>query len=88
MDLSYKLRNFFLKTVKTLNELKQKEKLRKEQKLKIIKELEDDLFYIKESAKKLLRENKIKQEQYGLLIQKILKINDEVKKIKKNLIAT
>ncbi|MCC7574302.1 hypothetical protein KO361_01820 [Candidatus Woesearchaeota archaeon] len=82
MDPSYKLRNFFLKTVKTINELKGEEDQTKQKKLKTIKELEDDLFYLKESAKKLLEQKEIQLIQYKKIIQRTQKINSELKKIK------
>ncbi|MFP4567363.1 MAG: hypothetical protein ACLFN8_00310 [Candidatus Woesearchaeota archaeon] len=85
MDASYKLKNFFLKTAKTLNQLKQKEIKKSEKKLQIINEIEEELFYMRESAKKLLREEKITQRIYEKLKNRLKQIEQEIKKIKSDL---
>ena len=85
MDPTYKIRNFFLKTAKTFSIIKEQEKTKNKKKLELIKEIEDDLFYMKESAKKMLREDKIKDKQYEKIIQKIKQIKTEIKKTKKEI---
>jgi hypothetical protein len=86
MDASYKLRSFFLKTTKIFRELKQKENIKNERKLIIIKEIKDDLFFMRESAKKMLKEQKINKIQYEKIKQKMKQIEQEIKKIKSDII--
>jgi hypothetical protein len=85
MNHSYKLRDFFFKTIKATNKIKQQEKIKTHQKTRIIEELEDDLFYLKETAKKMLRKQDITSKDYEKIIQKITNINLEIKKIKKQI---
>ncbi len=85
MDASYKLRNFFIKTAKNLNNLKAKKQQELQIKLQIINEIEEDLFYMRESAKKMFREQKIKESVYTKLKEKIKNIEKEIKIIKSDL---
>lgn len=85
MDASYKLKNFFIKTAKTMKKLKQEENQKIQKKLQIIKELEEELFYMREAAKKMFREQKIQQPTYEKLKEKLNQINKEIKQIKSDL---
>lgn len=87
MDPSYNLRNFFLKSVSAFAELQRKESVKLQKKIILAGELEDDLFFLKESVKKMFREHKIKQKHYDLLVKRISMIHLEVKKTKKELIS-
>lgn len=85
MDPSFKLRSFFLKTVDAFDKLHKKEKISNKRKLLLIKDIEDDLFFLKESAKKMVREKKLKEKSYESLMKRIAKINKELKKTKREL---
>lgn len=80
MDPSYKLRNLFLKTAKAINDLNEKEKVKRQIKIQIIKELEEEIFYLKENLKKQYREKKIKASQFERFLQKIKNLESEIKK--------
>jgi len=85
MDPSYKIRNFFLTTTKKIKELKEQELKNKTKKLRIIKELEEDLFYLKEATKKKIKEKKINENTHEKIKTKIINTELEIRKIKKEL---
>jgi len=85
MDPSYKLRFFFLKTAQKFNKLKEETRIKKERQLVLIKEIEDDLFYLNEAVKKMLKDDKMTKTTSEKILTKITKINQEVKKIKKEI---
>ena len=85
MDHSFKLRNLFFKTAKALNDFNKTERIRNQKKLLLINEIEDDLFFLKESVKKVFRDNKLRERTYDLLMNRISKISLELKETKKKL---
>ena len=85
MDPSFNLRVLFLKTAEAFETLQKKERITNARKLILIKDIEDDLFFLKESAKKMLREHKLKERSYELLMKRITKINKELRVMKKEL---
>ena len=85
MDPSYKLRDFFIKTAQVFQKLKTQESAKNKQKLALIQELEEDIFYMRESVKKMLNDKKITDLQYEKISKKIKQIEQEIKIIKKRL---
>ena len=85
MDPSYKLRSFFINSAKIFQKLKTEEKEKAKKKLELITELEEDIFYMRESVKKMYRDKKINKSVFEKTEQKIKQIDQEIKITKKRL---
>ncbi len=85
MSHTFKAKDFFLRSAVALRVANKQEHARIKKKLLLAKEIEDDLFYLKESAKKLLRQKKLKEKTYYSLIKRISKIKIDLSNTKKSL---
>lgn len=86
MDPSFRLRKIFLEIAASHKKITTRQNIKKQQKIILIKEIEEDLFYLQESAKKMLNKKQIKREAYKKLNEKIKKIKTELTITKKELI--
>lgn len=85
MDISYKLKNFFVKTAKKIQEIQEQEIQEKQKKLELLKEIDTEIFFLGEKTKKKLKEKIINEEEAEKIIQKIKKIKKIIQTTKKEL---
>lgn len=85
MDLSYRTKNFFIKTAKKLQEIKEQEKQEKQKKLETLEKIDTDLFFLTEKTKKQLKEKTINEEEAENIIRRTQNLTRIITKIKKEI---